>query len=432
VSGASGGSRGSSCALWYVLKALVLAGALVVSTATVAAIPARAEPQKPRPEELWRAYPLNPKPPQVGGGRTRTTQRQGPAVTPQRPATQDRGSSASSWWPLALGLGGGLLVLLIGVVIVATRLQPSVRLPSRGRLRAAVAPARGGVETLASAASRGAHAVAAGLQQVPTVVAERRPRMPRLPRPTLPRITIPTATALTEPLLASVRAHVGEPEPPEREAKVVRSSATPPRGRASAQPEAEILKRKGVTAKADETAKLKQKSRTATPPRADEQHDVEVLKAKLATHAEPAPEPEPVRPPVELRPVRAVGAAAPPPEPLQPLPRRQGPRPVPKPAAPICRIEWWRGYRKSHFDARVRTAEGEEAALLTSPPFRWKKSTPPPKDVSEVARAHEALLSELEAGGWVVIGSGDDWYALELRHRSSELGDSGERQKGET
>jgi hypothetical protein len=429
----------------------VLAGALVVSTATVAAIPARAEPPKPRPEELWRAYPLNPMPPQVGGGRTGTTQRQGPAATPQRPATQDRGSSASSWWPLALGLGGGLLLLLIGVVIVATRLQPSVRLPSRGRLRAAVAtrlqpsvrlpsrgrlraavaPARGGVETLASAASRGAHAVAAGLQQVPTVVAERRPRMPRLPRPTLPRIAIPTATALTEPLLASVRAHVGEPQPPEREAEVVRSSATPPQGRPSAQPEAEILKRKGVTAKADETAKLKRKSRTATPPRAGEQHD-EVLKAKLATHAEPAPEPEPVRPPVELRPVRTVGAAAPAPEPLQPLPRRRGPRPVPKPAAPICRIEWWRGYRKSHFDARVRTAEGEEAALLTSPPFRWSKSTPPPKDVSEVARAHEALLSELEAAGWVVTGSGDDWYALELRHRSSELGDSGERQKGET
>jgi hypothetical protein len=426
ASAASGGSRGSWCLLRYALIALALA----VPAAGVYAAPARSEPANPQPEKLWQAYPLNPTPAQTGGGRTPTTQHPAPAATSQSPATGDRASGGTSWWPLALGLGGAVLVVLIGAVLVATRLQPSFPQPSRARLRAAVAPARGSVEALASAASRGARAVAAGVQHVPTVVAERRPRVPHLSRPTLPHIPVPTATALTEPLLASVRAHVRRP--PEREAEVVRPSATPRQERLGEQPEAEILKRKGVTAKADDTAKLKQKSRTATVPHAEERRDIDVLKAKLASSAQPTPKPAPARPRVELRPARAVGSAAPAAEPRQPLPRRQGPRPAPRPAAPVCWIEWWRGYRKSHFDARLRTAQGDEAVLLTSPPFRWSKPTPPPEDVSQVARAHEALLAQLVLAGWVVTGRGRDWYALELGQPPSELVDPIERQKGET
>ena len=90
----------------------------------------------------------------------------------------------------------------------------------------------------------------------------------------------------------------------------------------------------------------------------------------------------------------------------------------------VCRIAWWRGYRKSHFDARALTRDGGEKVLLTSPPFRWSKPTPPPKDLPEVVRAHGALLAKLEAGGWVVTGNGRDWYALELRRPPSGLIDS--------
>jgi hypothetical protein len=418
--------------LRYALIALALAFA--VSAAGVYAAPARSEPAKPKPETLWQAYPLNPTPAHTGGGRTATTQQPRPAATSQSPATRDRASGGSSWWPLALGLGGAVLLVLIGAVLVVTRLQPSFPRPSRARLRAAVAPARGGVGALAAAASRGARAAAAGVQHVPTVVAERRPRMPRvprMPRPTLPRVSVPTATALSEPLLASVRAHVRRA--PERKAEIARTSATPRQEHlGDTLPEAEILKRKALTAKAEETAKLKQKSRTETLPPVDEKDDVEVLKAKLASHAEPAPEPEPVRAPVELRPVRAVGSAAPAAEPLRPPTRRQSPRPVPTAAEPVCRIEWWRGYRKSHFDARVRTAEGGETVLLISPPFRWSKPTPPPKHLPEVARAHSVLLAKLEERGWVVTGSGADWYALELLGPESDIVDPAERQKGGT
>jgi hypothetical protein len=116
---------------------------------------------------------------------------------------------------------------------------------------------------------------------------------------------------------------------------------------------------------------------------------------------------------------------------MPPVPRRQPPRPAQRPAAPTCRIAWWRGYRKSHFDALVRRANGDEAVLLTSPPFRWSKPTPPPNELAEAVGAHAALVAQLEIGGWVVTGRGRDWYALELRRPLPERIDSAERQKGE-
>jgi hypothetical protein len=445
VSTASGGSRRDRRTLCRALVSLTLAGA-VASAAIVAPASARAEPAKPRPEKLWQAYPLNPTRTETQRGQP--AQQTGPAATPERPAPEARGGGGSSWWPVALALGGLFLLVLIGVVVVVTRLQPSVRWPSRDRVRAAVAPARDGAEAIASAASRGAGTVAQAVQRVPSVVAEHRPRMPhvtrptlprmphvtrptlpRMPhvtRPTLPRITIPTAAALTEPLLESVRAHVRRPAASEAAVVTPAAMTSPTEGSRSATPETEVLKRKALTARADEADKLRRKSSGTPLPRADEQRDVEVLKAKLAS-AEPAHEPErvPIRAPVELRPVRAVGSAAPAPEPLQPLPKRDGPRPAPRQAAPACRIDWWRGYRKSHFDARVPTAEGGEAVLLTSPPFRWSKPTPPPADIAEVARAHDVLVAKLKASGWVVTGRGKDWYALELR-RLSELIDPAE------
>jgi hypothetical protein len=184
-----------------------------------------------------------------------------------------------------------------------------------------------------------------------------------------------------------------------------------------------------MTAKADETATLKQKSRIAPLPHAHERHDVEVLKAKLATAGDPESEPATVQAAGELRAVGADGSAAAVAERLQPMPSRGGPR-LPATPGPVCRIEWWRGSRKSHFDARVRTGGGDEAVLLTSPPFRWNESTPPPKHLSEAARAHHALLIQLEAGGWVVTGSGEAWYAVELQRPPSELSNSAD-QKGE-
>ena len=62
--------------------------------------------------------------------------------------------------------------------------------------------------------------------------------------------------------------------------------------------------------------------------------------------------------------------------------------------------------------------DGHDYLFRTSPTFRWSKSTPPPKDASQVAHAHQTLVDDLAADGWVVSGGGDDWWALELKRRS--------------
>jgi hypothetical protein len=130
------------------------------------------------------------------------------------------------------------------------------------------------------------------------------------------------------------------------------------------------LKRKGPGADSAELAALRAKARPAT-------HDIRVLKAKLA----------------------------------------QPPR---KPAEPArSEIEWWRGYVKSAFYARLRTPNGHES-VIRSPPFRWDKPEPPPKTLLPVARAHAALVAQLQDEGWFPTGRGHYWYSLELQRRGSQ------------
>lgn len=96
----------------------------------------------------------------------------------------------------------------------------------------------------------------------------------------------------------------------------------------------------------------------------------------------------------------------------------------PRASAPgtVCRIDWWRGYVKSTFDAKVQNPDGSETVLLSSPPFRWSKPAPPPKDLPHVVSAHAALVDELKAAGWVARRRGNQWYALELQRRQVSAG----------
>jgi hypothetical protein len=81
-----------------------------------------------------------------------------------------------------------------------------------------------------------------------------------------------------------------------------------------------------------------------------------------------------------------------------------------------CRIQYWRGYVSGEFYAVVVDASrGGFEVVAKSPPFRWRRSAPPPADVSDVAAAHAALVEELERNGWVQSGRGTQWFALRFR-----------------
>jgi len=82
-----------------------------------------------------------------------------------------------------------------------------------------------------------------------------------------------------------------------------------------------------------------------------------------------------------------------------------------------CEVDWWRGYVKSHFYARLGAGGDRESILLTSPSFRWSKAEPPPPTLRHVADAHAALIAQLKADGWVPTRRGTHWYALQLQRR---------------
>jgi hypothetical protein len=183
----------------------------------------------------------------------------------------------------------------------------------------------------------------------------------------------------------------------------------------------DLLKRK--TARAEAEAAVKLKAATSAEPsreaRAAVLSEVEVLKAKLAelegrTAAAPASAPPPVpvagaapsTPAKPARPESPVATAA-------PRERREAP-----PAAVVCRIEWWRGYMSSEFYATCRDVDGAESIVISSPSFRWRKSTPPPQDFEPAAAAHGTVVAQLEADGWVRERTRGEWYALELRRRA--------------
>jgi hypothetical protein len=249
-----------------------------------------------------------------------------------------------------------------------------------------------------------------------------------VPQPNVRRLSVPTATAaraLTETLMDSARTLV---QPRQAQAEPVEPQPVQPRAASPARAqEQEVLKRKAAKAEPDSTMKLKAKAHAATSQPVHEQHDLTVLKAKLADRPTESP---PVR--SEPRPMRVGGSSAVPAEAVRPIPMRDAPRrAVPSARTGRCRIDWWRGYVKSQFDARLQRPAGEESVLLlASPPFRWSKPTPPPEDLPQAARAHTALLAQLEQRGWVVTGRGEHWYALELERRSDSPGTAGAQEGG--
>jgi hypothetical protein len=168
----------------------------------------------------------------------------------------------------------------------------------------------------------------------------------------------------------------------------------------------ETLKRKVEARGPDLDAKLKAKAREATVRKDLLPRDVVVLKAKLAA---PAAKPEPRRRrerPDDGRAGKAIRSA-------NAGERRANGKDGKAKPAERSRIEWWRGYVKSEFYARVPSPDGG-SVVVRSRSFNWIKPTPPPQDVPRIAQAHEALVSRLEADGWRPTGCGDEWYELEL------------------
>jgi hypothetical protein len=189
-------------------------------------------------------------------------------------------------------------------------------------------------------------------------------------------------------------------------------------------PRAPTTSVKTVAAASDAATALKLKQHAA---RDEARRDDDVLKAKLAQAPPPVKSQTaakakvavaatnavaPVRavpaPPVREQPVRAAAPAASP----APLPARRPAR------QPEGRIEWWRGYTTSEFQAILRTADDARSLVMRSESFRWRKSTPPPSDVAQIADAHAALVTELRAAGWAVSDDGDEWYAFSFRSRT--------------
>jgi hypothetical protein len=85
-------------------------------------------------------------------------------------------------------------------------------------------------------------------------------------------------------------------------------------------------------------------------------------------------------------------------------------------ATETCTIEWWRGYLKSVFYARVRQADGNEYVAARSPGFWWRHSVPPPSSDTAVA-AYQALVEQLTAHGWQLQPDRHDfpWWARNFR-----------------
>jgi hypothetical protein len=214
-------------------------------------------------------------------------------------------------------------------------------------------------------------------------------------------------------------------EPVER-----RPTPTPERPRPTADKKA-ALKRTTETLDLAAVAKLKAKRQASEALKDARQRDLTLLKAKLGephTTLKRAPEPKQARAATPLS--GQADPAAMPPAPEATTEETNRPR-RPTPTTSRCRIEWRRDGNESLFRAMVRTPTGAESVLLDSPPFEWREDTPPSKELPQVGSAHLALVSNLVADGWVATGSGERWYALELKRTTDQLR-STNRQEGRT
>ncbi len=328
----------------------------------------------PTPQRLWHSYPLD----SAHRGQLQTSGR-----TAAHPTKAPRAAAASSSglsWPAWLGILVGVLVLITAAYAVMRQLssRPSplgdLARRSRRAARRAAAAAAAAFASLTSRARTGGQP-SEQPEPVELPLARRRPQRER-PRP--------DALPLSGALLAEANRVATAPAP----AKV-----PPPKAEQAKTREETVLKRKQRTPdRAVQTLKEKRPVAPSAPAQ-----EVGLLKEKLA---------EPAR-------RRTNGASA------SPAVTRAPERP---PDATACRIEWWRGYVKSEFQARVRRPDGSEAVLFTSPAFRWSKPTAPPEDLPHVARAHSALVAELKAAGWRPSRRGTQWYALELQRRQVPAG----------
>jgi hypothetical protein len=309
----------------------------------------------PSPQRLWRSYPLD------SAHRGKLRPAGSTAGRPHATSTAGAQSSSGGSWPVWLGILAGVLVLGAAAFALVRRrasLRPFMPRDLVGRARKAL--------------RRGGTAPAEPAQ--PTELAAARPERPR-----------PEARPLNGALLGEAR----------RVAAAAPTSVSPPgREPAKARDETVLKRKQRTTDRAVETLKEKRPAASARG------QDVGVLKEKLA-------EPAQRRSNGASRAASGDSAVASPPAVVR-APARTA-------ARPSCRIEWWRGYVKSEFQARVRRLDGSEAILLTSPAFRWSKSTPPPKELPHVERAHAALVAELKAAGWKPRRRGTQWFALELQ-----------------
>jgi hypothetical protein len=139
----------------------------------------------------------------------------------------------------------------------------------------------------------------------------------------------------------------------------------------------------------------------------------DLLKAKLART-----QPGPSKPTLRLaEPQVAV-------EPRSPVREQPQSAPAPIPARRLRqsaegRIVWWRGYMSSEFQALMHGADDAgQGLVMRSPSFRWRKSTPPPRELATAAAAYLALVDQLRAAGWVVAEDGEEWYASSFYSRT--------------
>jgi hypothetical protein len=213
-------------------------------------------------------------------------------------------------------------------------------------------------------------------------------------------------------------------EPVER-----RPTPTPERPRPTADEKA-ALKPTTETLDLAAVAKLKAKRQASKALKDARQRDLTLLKAKLGgpqTTLKRAHAPKQARAATPL-PAQADPAAMPPAS--ETTEETNRPR-RPTPTTSRCRIEWRRDGDESLFCAMVRTPNGDESVLLDSPPFEWREDTPPSKELPQVGSAYLALVSNLVADGWVATGSGQRWYALELKGTTDQPR-STHRQEGRT
>jgi hypothetical protein len=86
-----------------------------------------------------------------------------------------------------------------------------------------------------------------------------------------------------------------------------------------------------------------------------------------------------------------------------------------------CQIQLWRGYRKSEFVVELDTPDASGIREHRSPPFRWTRPEPPPRERDDVRSAYADLVARLRALGWEQSGVAHPWYAQTFRPRPQGL-----------